>query len=162
MQVAVKKTTEILHEHSIGTEERTNAKTSNVDKMTGKQLFSNHFEYQTSGAGILRTRNCCVGEDGCSCRQHWRWQRDDGLRSRPAKKRAAGADLACGGSCACAARASGRWKRQLGLREAKHQLLFETPRVIAACPRTTRMNTRSFQSSLAVGWQSSMTSGQAS
>ena len=36
MQVNVEKPTEILHEHSIGTEQRTNANTSNVDKTTAK------------------------------------------------------------------------------------------------------------------------------
>ena len=38
MQVAVKKTTEILHEYSMGAEERTNAQTSNVDKMTAETV----------------------------------------------------------------------------------------------------------------------------
>ena len=36
LQVAVRKPTEILHEHSVGAEERANAKTRNVDKMTAK------------------------------------------------------------------------------------------------------------------------------
>ena len=39
----------ILHEHTIGTEERTNAKTKNVNK-TSKQLFSGHSESQIFGA----------------------------------------------------------------------------------------------------------------
>ena len=49
-QVAVKKPTEILHGHSIDTEERTNAKPSNMDKMTAKQLLSDHSESHTFGA----------------------------------------------------------------------------------------------------------------
>ena len=53
VQVAVKKPTEILHEHTIGTEERTNVKTSKVDNMTAKQLFSDHSESQRFGARNL-------------------------------------------------------------------------------------------------------------
>ena len=44
------KPTEILHEQTIGTEERTNAKTSNVDKLTAKHLFSDHSKSQRFGA----------------------------------------------------------------------------------------------------------------
>ena len=123
MQVAVKKPTEILHEHSIGTEERTNAKTSNVDNMTAKQLLSDHSESHTSGAessatAVLAKRSAVaasigVGRDASD-------SDDDGLR-RPVKKRAAGADR----SCACAARASGRLQRRLELREAEHPGFFE-------------------------------------
>ena len=94
MQVAVKKPTEILHEHSIGTEERTNAKTSNVDKMTAKQLFSDHSESHTFGAESWGLGTAAVaasigvGSDASD-------SDDDALRSRPVKKRAAGADRAC-------------------------------------------------------------------
>ena len=49
LQVAVKKPTEILHEHSIGTEDRANAEARKVDKMTAKQLLG-HSESQTFGA----------------------------------------------------------------------------------------------------------------
>ena len=120
MQVAVKKPTEILHEHSIGTEERTNAKTSNVDKMTAKQLFSDHSESHTFGAESWGLGTAAVaasigvGSDASD-------SDDDGLRSRPVKKRAAGADRAC--KALVLARSErvddGR------LREVEHQGFFE-------------------------------------
>ena len=50
VQVALKKPTGILDEYTIGAEEKTNAMTSNVDKMTAKHLFSDHSESQTFGA----------------------------------------------------------------------------------------------------------------
>ena len=102
---------------------------------------------------------------GVQLPQAWLWQRRFGQRWRwttqQAFEEASRRRRPClQGSCAWAARAGGRWQRQLGLREAEHQGFFEvqsskdrqTPRVITACPRMTRMNTRSFQSSLAVGW----------
>ena len=101
----------------IGTEERTNAKTGNVDKMTVKQLVSDLSESHTFGAessglgtAALAKRSAVAAsiDTGSDALE----SDDDGLR-RPVKKRAAGADLACSAlSCACAARASGRLQRQ--------------------------------------------------
>ena len=100
MQVAVKKPTKIIHKHTIGTEESTNAKTSNVDKMTAKQLFSDHSQSQTFGAessGLgtaALARRCAVAASIGVCSDASDGD-DGGLRSRPVKKRAAGADRAC-------------------------------------------------------------------
>ena len=83
MQVAVKKPAEILHELSIGTDERTNAKTSNVDKMTGKQLLSDLSEFHTfgaesSGLGTAALAKRCFS--ACAARACGRWQHQLGLR----------------------------------------------------------------------------------
>ena len=94
MQVAVQKPTEILHEHTVGTEERTNSKRSNVDKMTEKKLFSDHSESQTLGAAssglgtaALAKRRALAASTGTGSAAS---DIDDGgLRCRPVKKRAA-------------------------------------------------------------------------
>ena len=159
--------------HSIGTEEMTNAKTSNMDKMTEKQLLSDLSESHTfgtesSGLGTAAwakrgTVAACIGTGSDAS------ESDDDGPARPVKNRAAATDSAYRAFVLARPEPVDYGQRQLGLREAEHQGFFEvhssknrSPRVITACPRTTRMNTRSFQSSLAVGWQSSTTSGQAS
>ena len=115
MQVAVKKPTEILHEHSIGIEERTSAKTSNVDKRTAKQLLSDLSESHIFGAESSDSELLGTGSDAS--------ETDDDGQRRPEASRRRRPCLQ--GSCACAARASGQWQRQLGLREAEHQGFFE-------------------------------------
>ena len=112
MQVAVRKPTEILHDHSIGTEERTNEKTSNVDKMTPKQLLSDLSESHTFGAGssglgtaALAKRGVVVASIGTGSDASER--DDDGLR-RPVKSEQP-APTVLAGLCACAAKARGRW-----------------------------------------------------
>ena len=94
MQVAVQKPTEILHEHTVGTEERTNAKRSNVDKMTEKKLVSDHSESQTVGAAssglgtaALAKRSAFAASGGTGSAASD--SDDGGLRCRHVKKRAA-------------------------------------------------------------------------
>ena len=87
------KPSEILHEYSISTEERTNA------KMTAKQLFSCHSESQTVGAESSGLGTAALAKRGAVVRSIGVGSvasdiDDDGLRSRPLKKRAAGADRA--------------------------------------------------------------------
>ena len=95
MQVAVKEPTEILHEHNIGTEERTNAKTGNVDKVTAKQLLSDLSESHTFGVESSALGTAALAKRGAvAASSDASESDDDGLR-RPMKKRAAGADRAC-------------------------------------------------------------------
>ena len=83
------KTTRFSKSTPAALRKRNNAKTSNVDKMTAKHLFSGHSESQTYGAesselgtAALAKRVQLLASDSD----------DDGLR-RPVKKRAA--DRAC-------------------------------------------------------------------
>ena len=89
---------EILHEHSIGTEERANAQTRNVDNMTAKQLCSDPSESQTfgpesSGLGTAALAKRCTVAASIGIGNDASDGDDDGPR-RPVKKRAA--DRACG------------------------------------------------------------------
>ena len=105
-----KKPTEILHKHSIGTEGRTNAKTSNVDNMTMKQLFSDlsesHLARNLQDSDLLRWRRGTQLPQALALAAT--------LRIAMTMDYAAGlggieplAPTVLAGSCACAARAGG-------------------------------------------------------
>ena len=100
-----------------------------MDKMTAKQLLSDHSESQTFGAESSGLGTAALAKKGAVAARIGSGSDasdsdDDGLRSRPVKKRAAGTDRACR-ALVPARPAGGRWQRHLGLRVAEHQGIFE-------------------------------------
>ena len=81
--------------HSIGTEERTNAETNNVDKMTVKQLFSDHSESQTFRAECSGLRTVALQLPQALALAATLRIAITMDYSGPVKKRVAGADRAC-------------------------------------------------------------------